>query len=138
MMDKLMDSLKKSGKKPKMLSENEQKAKMSVLEELKQMAMDAMGEKLSGTHSAKIVSDSEEGLKEGAELLSEKLEGESDEEDMAEGEEGESEEELDMPSEGFEEEVKDYSDLSQDEVEAEIEKLLKLKEQMKAKSFGIK
>lgn len=131
--------LKKSGKSKK-LSNNEMKAKLSVLEDLRDMAAAAMGDSLKGgLHSAKIVSDSPEGLKKGAEMLEKKLE-ESDEMEDSEGEEmeeGESEE-PEMESESIEGEVKDYSALSPEDLEKEIEKLLKIKEQLKAKSFGIK
>ena len=64
-MEKLME--KKKGKK---LSENEVKAKSSVLKELSDTASDMMKERLGGLKKVTVAAPSKSGLKEGLDLAS--------------------------------------------------------------------
>jgi len=109
--------------RPKM-SENEKKAKLKALKEAHGMASDAMKEGLSGAKKSVTVSaDSKKGLQKGLDLA-EDLVGEKDEDDQELGErEEDSQDEL--------ESAQDESEpMDEDEIDAQIEHLMKLKEKL--------
>lgn len=123
MMDKLME-LKKEGKR---LSSNEKEAKMNVLGELGNKAGKNMVERLKGMKKVSVMSDSPEGLKEGldtAEELVEGAEGEDKPEDVLAP---------DYKTQGEEEMAElDCSDMSDEELDANIQALMMEKASRKA------
>lgn len=62
---RIMEKAKKNGKDMKHLDPMEQHAKLSVLNDLKGVASDALKEKLHGLKKVQVMSDSDEGLKAG-------------------------------------------------------------------------
>lgn len=111
--------------KKKMKSEGmnaiDKEAKLAAVSEMKKMAEDAMSEKLGGLKKVTVASDSEEGLKEGLEKAEDVVEDK-----LALSEEPDMEDDDDL-----EEEDEDLA-LSADDLDAKIQKLLALKEKMKA------
>jgi len=103
MLSDKLAMLMKSKKEKGMLSPMEKKAKMGVLHGMKDMATQAMRDKLKGLKKVTVASDSEEGLKKGlsmAEKLMRLKEGKSEDEES----EDDSEEEVaESPSEESEE-----------------------------------
>jgi hypothetical protein len=118
MMD-FKDLLKKKAKCSNM-SDKECEAKMEVLNDLKGLMQDKMGEDLK---KVTVASDSKEGLEEGLELASEAVEGE---------EESKDEEYASKYGSDDESEEMDYSNMSEEELDEMIAKLEKLKSE---KSF---
>ena len=99
-----MDLMKKLEKKGKSgMSEEDKRAKMDVLHELYNTAMDLMGGKVKGDldslKSVSVMSDDDEGLEEGLELAEELL--------------GMTEEDEDFPEVG--EDVEEIEDAAEDE-----------------------
>ena len=130
-MKEMLEMMKKMGKDGKKMNPLDKKAKMDVLKDLSNQAGQAM--------MIKISADSKEGLKQGLEVAKEKLE-DMDGSEM-EGEESEEMEEEGEESESkygkFDESVEDYSEVNPDELDAEIEKLLKLKEKLKTATMKL-
>jgi hypothetical protein len=134
------------------MSEDEKKAKMSVLQDLKSQAMEEMGHGLKGIGKVAVASDSPEGLKHGLEkakdmvdmadhehdndkdfgmmgLDSEKDENEPHEAgDAVEREADAHSEDADEDSEAVPGEEEHEAHMSHDEIDAEIERLKKLKQ----------
>jgi hypothetical protein len=121
------------GKNKKMdqMSDTEQKAKTSVLEDLRQQAAQAMGQKMQGLKKVTVAAPDSQGLKQGlkkAEDLTKQLpeeqgeevdpEDANDPEDMADGG---ADEATELDSE--------LEDLSPEEIDATIQKLQALKAQ---------
>lgn len=155
--EKFIELLKEKMKDGKKLSDSEMKAKMGVLDELKSMASDAMGEKIKGMQEVRVAAPDEEGLKEGLEKaeelieakdemmeedseneqLEESLEDSDDdtpEDDDYETEPGRQPQEMgDIEEEHSEEDDSygDYEEMTEDELEAKIAELMKRKEKMK-------
>lgn len=156
-MEKLLEKKKKSGKE---LSPVEKDAKMGVIESMKKMAEDAMGDRLK---KVTVASASKEGLQKGLAKAKEMVEGHggtvgdstaSGLEDAVEGDEmgmhsddrskhvqGEEEMSSHMPEEGSEEEEAsespeqeasedEDSEMSEDEINQKLEKLMALKKKM--------
>ena len=125
------------GKDGKKMNPLDKKAKMDVLKDLSNQAGKAM--------MIKISADSKEGLKEGLEVAKQKLEsmpeGDMAEEYSEEGEESyedeESEEEGDSLLGKYDDSVEDFSNINPDELDAEIDKLLKMKEKMKTATMKL-
>lgn len=95
----------------------EKKAKMKVLQEMRQMATDMMKEGLSPKKEVKkvtVASDSKEGLLKGLEKAEEVLDSED-------------EEDAELEDEETSEEDSDVSEMDEAECDAEIERLMKLK-----------
>lgn len=138
--EKLME--KKMKDKKSHLDENESKAKMSVLQDLKHDMGEMMKDRLhGGLKKVTVASDSPEGIKKGldkakqlvgemspaeAEHEAPEHEGESEEE-MAEHEAAESPEMEEKEQEGEEGE----EEMSEEEIDAKIKKLMAMKEKMK-------
>lgn len=120
MSDKFGKMMKKKDKK---IDGVEKDAKMSVLSSLRDMASEAMGDKLKNLKKVTVASDSEEGLKKGLEKAEEIVEG-----GMPKMEDESEEETEELESS---EEENEYSDMSEEELDAKLEQLMKLK---KAKS----
>lgn len=111
--------------KKKQMSENEKKAKLAALKGAHGMASDMIKGNLKGLKKVTIASDSEEGLKKGLDKAEEFLgEQESEDEEMSESEQDE--------SEGFEDQQDESEPMDEDELNAEIERLMKLREKLQA------
>lgn len=106
--------------KKKEMSDTEKKAKLSALKEAHSMASGMMKEGLSGAKKVSVTADSKEGLKKGLDLAEEVV-GEVEDEDS---ELSEKEQES---HEGLEDHQEESSPMSEDEIEAEIQRLLELK-----------
>ena len=136
-MKEMMKAMEKMGKDGKKMNPLDKKAKMDVLKDLSNQAGKAM--------MIKISADSKEGLKEGLEVAKQKLEsmpeGDMAEEYSEEGEESyedeESEEEGDSLLGKYDDSVEDFSNINPDELDAEIDKLLKMKEKMKTATMKL-
>lgn len=118
-----MDLFKKMMEKKKgsKMDDLEKDSKMKAVCAMKEMAEQAMSEKLGGLKKVTVASDSEEGLKEGLEKAEDVVEDK-----LALSEEPDMEDDDDL-----EEEDEDLA-LSADDLDAKIQKLLALKEKMKA------
>jgi hypothetical protein len=101
----------------------EKKAKLAALGEANKMASGMMKDGLSGLKKVTVASDSKEGLKKGLDKAEDLL-GEKDEEDsiMGEKDEAEMSEYEDMQDES--------EPMDEDEINAKIEELMKLKEKL--------
>ena len=107
------------GKKKKVeMDPIEKEAKMSAVSAMKQMAEDAMSDKLGGLKKVTVAADSEEGLKEGLEKAEDVVESKLEPE--MEGEEMESEEGSEL------------ADMSEEEIDKKLQELMALKAKLKA------
>jgi len=157
-MDKLL--MKKKDKKGSMMPEHERDAKMSVLEHVRDMAQDMMKGRLDGLKKVTVASDSASGLKEGLakakDMLAAKEEGM--EEEASGDEEGAEHEAMESPEyeaaehgekmmshDGLEmdpirakkleiEPMEEGEDMDESELDAKLQRLMKLKERMSAKN----
>jgi hypothetical protein len=123
-MDKMKRLMERKGAKE--LSPMEKKARMSMVDELRKMAEGEMKDRAFG--KVTVASDSPEGLKKGLEMAKDKVEmmPESAEEEMEEAsEDEESEEEYSEDEDMYE------AEMSEDEIDAKLAELMKLKEKMK-------
>lgn len=127
-------------KKGSSMSDNEKEAKMGVMRSLSSDMAQMMKDKLSGLKKVSVASDSPEGLKEGLDKAKQMVEGhdvmtgkpmsgdeESPEHEMEESSE-EEKSEHDGMEEGMEEET---GEMSEDELNAKIEELMKKKASLK-------
>lgn len=154
---KLMEKARKNGKDMKELHPMEKDAKMSVLNDLKDVASDAMKQKIHGLKKVQVMSDSDEGLKAGLskaeDLISDaahKEDHEMNPEEMREDAEdghgrdgdefaGGQEESLEHDEEAAEspeEELAEEHDpehMDEEELNAKIEHLMHLKEKAKSR-----
>lgn len=126
-MKKMMNS-----KKGKKLSDVERDAKMSVVENLKQMASNMMSDKVKGLKKVTIASNDEDGLKEGLEKAEEIIDRDAvngSAEDMAE-------ELVDNDEEGSEDELEELDEVddSEEDLDKKIAELMAKKEQLKKKA----
>lgn len=136
-MKEMMKAMQNMGKDGKKMNPMDKKAKMDVLKDLSNQAGQAM--------MIKISADSKEGLKEGLEAAKSKLdsmpEGDMGEEYSEEGEEytedGEEYEDSDSLLGKYDDSVEDFSNINPDELDAEIDKLLKMKEKMKTATMKL-
>lgn len=135
-MDKRMEQLMKKGKKVDPLVKE---AKMNVLKDLSKQSGQAM--------MVKISSDSKEGLKQGLEIAKDKIEQMSDDEDLEDESAAkkdcgcpESEDcdcsEMDGAGKDddygmFNDKVEDFSNVNPEDLDKQIENLMKLREKMK-------
>lgn len=126
MLKKIME--RKGNKKP--LSPVEKDAKMSVVEEMRKMAQEAMGDKLKGLKKVTVASNDPEGLEEGldkakdliGEMPKEDEEGSEDEmSELSPEDAHKAEEEMSMSDDDSD------SDMSEDDLDAKIQKLMELK-----------
>lgn len=111
------------GNKKKGMSDAEKKAKLSALKGAHSMASDMMKGGLGGLKKVTVAADSKEGLKKGLDTAEDIL-GEQDDEDSEKG--------LHEDAEAGEfESAQDESEpMDEDEIDAKIEELLKLKEKL--------
>jgi len=105
-------------------------AKMGILENLRDMADSQMGEKLMNMKKVSVASDSKEGLASGLEKAKEMIESQADEESS----EDESDMEA-MDARNHMEEDAEQAAMSEEEINAKLEELMKLKEQLAAKKM---
>lgn len=124
-MDKLQ-KLKALAAGKKKMSPVEQEAKMSVVEEMGQMATDAMKDKLHGLKKVTVAAKDKAGLAKGLEKAEEIVEGEDESPEGMMAHEA-----LETPEEEMEEESalasEDEDEMTEDEINAKIEELMKLK-----------
>lgn len=106
--------------KDKKMSPVEQKAKLAALKGAHGMASDAMKEGLAGAKKVSVMSDSPEGLKKGLDLA-EKIVGEQEDEDSIEGDK------MEDAQEGFDDQQDASMPMDEEEIDAEIQRLLELK-----------
>jgi hypothetical protein len=142
MRDKLMERMGKKGKK---LNPLEQKAKMDVVKSLSEQAGSMLGDKVKAMKQVTVAAPDKKGLVEGLEKAEDIIEGDENEasvsemmkdkasDDMESDEEGsemESEDEEESESDDMMEECKD---MSPEELDDKIQKLLELKKEKLAK-----
>lgn len=111
------------GKDKMKMSDSEKKAKLMALKEAHGMASDMMKDGLSGAKKVSVMADSKEGLKKGLDLA-EDIVGEDEEEDSEMGEK------MEDAQEGYEDQQEESMPMDEDEIDAEIQHLLKLKEKL--------
>jgi hypothetical protein len=123
MIDKLMKMKKKEGK----LSDVEKDAKLSVLQDLKSQAEDSLAGKLKGLKKVTVAAGSPSDLKKGLDKAKEII-GDMPEMEEAEEEAGE---DLDADEEMHEDHGEEEA-LTEEELDAKLQKLMAMKEKMKA------
>jgi hypothetical protein len=106
--------------KKKEMSPAEKKAKLAALKEAHGMASDMMKSGLDGAKKVSVMSDSKEGLKKGLDMA-EKIVGEQEDEDSELGEK------MEDAQEGFEDQQEESMPMDEEEIDAEIQRLLELK-----------
>lgn len=116
--------------KKKEMSPAEKKAKLSALKEAHSMASDAMKEGLAGAKKVSVSADSKEGLEKGLDMAKKIIDkqpemGESEDEDSMLGEQ-----ESDV-QDSYESEQEDSMPMDEEDIDAEIQKLMELKEKLK-------
>lgn len=123
-------------RKDKMLSENEKDAKMSVIKAMRDEAAQQMGGKLEGLKKVTVASPDEAGLKAGLdkakELISKKEQPENSE--PCEECQGEGCPMCDMGENESSEDMTEYEGMSEQELNAKLEKLMALKKKMEQKA----
>ena len=109
--------------KMKKMSESEKKAKMTALKEAHGMASDMLKDNLKGLKKVTVASDSKEGLKKGLKKAEDILgEHQSEDEELGEKDEAEASE--------YEDQQEESEPMDEDEINAQIEHLMKLKEKL--------
>lgn len=106
--------------KDKSMSPAEKKAKLSALKEAHGMASDMMKKGLDGAKKVSVMSDSPEGLKKGLDMA-EKIVGEQEDEDSELGDK------MEDAQEGYDDQQDESMPLDEDEIDAEIQRLMELK-----------
>lgn len=122
------EKLAKAMKGKEKLSDNEKKAKTSVVEAMRDMAAQAMGDKLHGLKKVTVASPDKAGLEHGLEKAHE-LVSQMPQHDEEESEDEESPEH--EASESPEEEQAEHEEMSPEEIEAKIAELKAKLEEMK-------
>lgn len=120
--------------KVKGMSPSEKKAKLAALKEANSMASEMMKGDLSGAKKVSVIAKDEKGLKKGLDIAEDML-GEQDEEDCeaCKGEGcpmcgmGEKEED---EAEGYEDQQEESEPMDEDELDAKIQELMRLKEKL--------
>lgn len=112
------------GKDKKEMSPLEKKAKLKALKGAHGMASDMLKGQLAGLKKVTVASDSKEGLKKGLEKA-EEIVGENEDEDSEMGEHDEAE------AGEYEDAQEAAMPMDEDELDAKIQELLKLKEKLK-------
>lgn len=133
--EKLLEKKRKGGKE---LSENEQKAKMSVVKHLKDIAGSEMSERLKGLKNVSVASNSKEGLESGltkAKEIVSKMGDDQEEKDhdhLVDAAENPLDEAMESPEQ---EAMEHLSPEHMDEaaLDAKLEELMKMKESLKAR-----
>lgn len=126
-MESLFAKKKKDGKE---MSGMEKDAKMSVVHDMKKMAMDAMGDKLKGLKKVSVASNSPEGLQMGLDKAKELVTNHPNSPETDNDDSPENEEEVGETDESPEA-AEEHGEMSEDEVDAELKRLMDLKEKMK-------
>jgi len=116
--------------KKKEMSDSEKKAKLAALKEAHGMASNMMKDGLAGAKKVSVMADSKEGLKKGLDMAEKIVDkepklGEQEDEDSVLGDQ-ESE-----VSDSFEDEQDEAMPMDEDEIDAEIQKLMDLKQKLK-------
>lgn len=133
MRDKLMERMGKKGKK---LNPLEQKAKMDVVKSLSEQAGSMLGDKVKAMKQVTVAAPDKKGLVEGLEKAEDIIEGDENEASVSEmmkdkaSDDMESEDEEESESDDMMEKCKD---MSPEELDNKIQKLLELKKEKLAK-----
>lgn len=120
MMDKLARLIEKKKLRP--LDEDEQAAKLGVIDELRGAAKEAMGGRVKGLKEVKVASDSKEGLRAGLDKAEEVLDSEGSD---------------DLEHEAMESEDKEMSEhksideMDEDEIDEKLKELMAQKDRLK-------
>lgn len=131
-MNKMMEKMMKK-KGAKEMDPMEKEAKFSVVDAMKQMAEQAMGEKVKGLKKVTVSSPNESGLKKGLDEA-EKLISANQDEPKESSEEEESEESSEEEAGEEMHSSENLEEMSEEEINAKLEELMQLKAKMKAKS----
>lgn len=124
MNDAMMRMMKM--KKKSNMSDSEQEAKTSVLENLRDSMSDQMGKKLGGMKKVTVAAPDEEGLEAGLDKAKELVEAK---------EPASPEEDSEMEMEGMEED-KHPSNMSSEEIDEKLKELMMYKDKLK-KDLGV-
>lgn len=113
----------------KSMSSSEQKAKLAALKEAHGMASGMMKQGLDGAKSVKVMADSKQGLEKGLDMAKKIVDKgpELGEDEMEDSEEGEK---MDDAQEGYEDQQDESSPMDEEDIDAQIEHLMKLKEKL--------
>lgn len=117
----LAELMKKKEEQDSPMSDMEKESKISVLNEIRDLASKAMGSKLDGMKKVSVMSDSKEGLEKGLNKAEDLLHTGQDEFASPDEIKEHNAEEMGEP------ESDEDSDLDHDEIEAKIAKLMELK-----------
>lgn len=134
--ERMLEKKKKSGKE---MSDVEQEAKMGVVKAMRDMASEQMGKKLGGLKKITVASDSPQGLKEGLAKVKDMmgLAKEGQEEDESGVEAMDDDQIADSGEESPEDEDAELANMSEDEINIQLEKLMAMKKKMDSqKSMG--
>lgn len=117
------------GKNKEGMSESSKKAKLAALKEAHSMASDMMKEDLSGAKKVSVMSDSKKGLEKGLDMAKKIVDkdspmGEQEDEDSIESDS------MEAAQDGYEDQQDESMPMDEDDIDAQIEHLLKLKEKL--------
>lgn len=130
-MHKFEKLLSKKLKDGKTMSDTEKQAKGSVLNEMKSMASDMIGDKIKGLKKVSVASNSEEGIKHGLDKARELIGGqdESDSEDEESMEDPQEEISESPEAESDEQKIEDMcKDMDESQIDDLIKKLMEIKD----------
>lgn len=116
--------------KKKEMSPAEKKAKLSALKEAHGMASDMMKDGLSGAKKVSVMSDSKKGLEKGLDIAKKIVDKEDSDLGEDEMEDSELGEKMEDAQEGYSDQQDESEPMDEDEIDAQIQELMKLKEKL--------
>lgn len=113
----------------KSMSPSEQKAKLAALKEAHGMASDMMKDGLSGAKKVSVMADSKQGLEKGLDMAKKIVDKDPQvgEDEMEDSELGDS---MEDAQEGFDDQQDESMPMDEEDIDAQIEHLMKLKEKL--------
>ncbi len=111
------------------MSSSEQKAKLAALKEAHGLASGMMKDGLSGAKKVSVMSDSKEGLEKGLDMAK-KIVDKKPELGEDEMEDSEMSDSMEAAQEGYEDQQDESMPMDEDDIDAQIEHLMKLKEKL--------
>jgi len=132
MREKLMERMGKKGKK---LNPLEQKAKMDVVKSLSEQAGSMLGDKVKAMKQVTVAAPDKKGLVEGLEKAEDIIEGDETEASVSEMMKDKASDDMESDEEESESDdmMEECKDMSPEEIEDKIQKLLELKKEKLAK-----
>jgi hypothetical protein len=132
MREKLMERMGKKGKK---LNPLEQKAKMDVVKSLSEQAGSMLGDKVKAMKQVTVAAPDKKGLVEGLEKAEDIIEGDENEASVSEMMKDKASDDMESDEEESESDdmMEECKDMSPEEIEDKIQKLLELKKEKLAK-----